>query len=336
MRIAKALIVADPWIGYILDGSKIWEMRSTAASHRGWFGLIRKGTGAVHGVARLVGVGAPLSPDEMIATFEHHRIPEAMIRSGEVAKWNTPWKLADVRRLDRPVPYRHRSGAVTWVDLDDEAIDTIARQIQGLAPARHELAPAAQPVDAVSPGRLDVVVDVSQRRRKIILDIKFKYAAPETALKPVRAGHARDAAVESAGKAEHISGAGAPFGTTIGMAGQRIGEIEINEANLTHSHFYLHAIFERFPADAVGGSNKASAARRMVTIDWGGPEPVVTDLDGKKKFFRVRGWVRSFFEMNDASAGDLVLVEQIAPYHYRVRFAKRLHESRPATAGGNR
>src|SRR4051812_33132729 len=119
MRIGKGLIIADPWIGYLLNGTKNWEMRSTGASHRGWFALIRKGTGARYGVARLIEVGAPLSPAEVIATFEHHRIPDHMVRSGEVARWNTPWKLADVHRLIRPVPYQHKSGAVTWVDLDD-------------------------------------------------------------------------------------------------------------------------------------------------------------------------------------------------------------------------
>lgn len=127
-RITKALIIADPWIGFILDGSKTWEMRASATSHRGWFGLIRKGTGAVYGVAKLVDVGRALSPAEMIAAFEYHRIPERMIRSGEVAKWNTPWKLTDVRRLRRPVPYSHKSGAVTWVELDTAAIAGIASE----------------------------------------------------------------------------------------------------------------------------------------------------------------------------------------------------------------
>ena len=54
MRITKALIVAEPWIVHLLAGSKTWEMRSQGASHRGWFGLIQKGSGTVVGVARLV------------------------------------------------------------------------------------------------------------------------------------------------------------------------------------------------------------------------------------------------------------------------------------------
>ena len=133
--ISKALIIADPWMGYLLDGSKTWEMRSSGASHRGWFGLIRKGTGAIYGIARLEDVGAPLSPEQMVAAHRHHRIPEAMIRSGEVAKWNVPWKLAEVRRLARPVAYAHKSGAVTWVELDSAAMSGIAAQVGDLGPA---------------------------------------------------------------------------------------------------------------------------------------------------------------------------------------------------------
>jgi hypothetical protein len=28
MQVTKGLIIADPWIGYVLDGSKTWEMRN--------------------------------------------------------------------------------------------------------------------------------------------------------------------------------------------------------------------------------------------------------------------------------------------------------------------
>ncbi|WP_336512293.1 exonuclease domain-containing protein [Paracoccus shandongensis] len=97
-----------------------------------------------------------------------------------------------------------------------------------------------------------------------------------------------------------------------------IGVTEITSANIEHSHIYLRNFFERFPEDAIGGSNRASVARREIAINWGGGAAVMTDLDGKKRFFRKRGWVRSFFERNGARAGDLVLVEEIGPYRYRV------------------
>ena len=255
MTISKGLIIADPWIGYILDGTKTWEMRSGSASHRGLFGLIRKGTGLICGIARLCDVGAPLSSADMSASFERHRIPEHMIRSGKVAKWNTPWKLADVRRLVTPVPYRHRSGAVTWVELDQDVTDAIALQLGE---------PPHPPVTPDAPTLLP--------------------------------------------KAN----------------GKLIGQVEITQGNLDNNHIYLRSFFDQFPDDSVGGSSRHEKAAREVTVDWGGGSPVHTDLDGSKRFFRARSWIRNFFELNGAAPGDMVLVEETEPYAYKVRLHKAL------------
>ncbi|GGC85678.1 hypothetical protein [Chelatococcus reniformis] len=280
MKIAKGLIIADPWIGYILDGTKDWEMRSSVTSHRGWFGLIRKGTGAVYGVARLTDVGRPLSPVEMMAAYEHHRIPDHMVRSGEVAKWNTPWVLADVRGLSRPVSYKHKSGAVTWVELDEAATEGLASALRGIKSFD------SRATDQLS----EAFVEKSQSE-----------ALSQPSAEPRR-----------------------PISPAVMIFESRwIGEIEINEANLRNNHFYLRPLIDRFPADVIGGSNKASAARREVTIDWGGPKPVQTDIDGKdKKFFRARGWIGAFYRLNGAQAGDVVVIEETAPYRYRVRVQK--------------
>ena len=75
MRVTKGLIIADPWIGYILDGSKKWEMRSTKTSFRGPFALIRKGTGAISGIATLVDTGRALNRVEMIESVEKIKFP---------------------------------------------------------------------------------------------------------------------------------------------------------------------------------------------------------------------------------------------------------------------
>lgn len=107
-----------------------------------------------------------------------------------------------------------------------------------------------------------------------------------------------------------------PSGHT--LSPRALGTTEITQGNLNHSHIYLRSFFEAFPEDAVGGSNRALAAPREITVDWGGGAAVMTDLDGAKRFFRKRGWIRSFFERNGVRAGDMVLVEEIAPYCYRV------------------
>lgn len=319
MRITKGLIIADPWIGYILDGTKNWEMRSSGASHRGWFALIRKGTGAAYGVARLIDVGTPLSPTEMIATFEHHRIPEHMIRSGEVAKWNTPWKLADVRRLDSPVAYRHKSGAVTWVELDDTAIAGVASQL-GTASIMGEPGVVTPLVGASRQDRFGhadtVKVDIAQGDREPHVDIERNDAKLDV-VEPVKA-------MPSTATVQTVPSPAPPIMMISQTAtGRVIGEVEITDGNLANNHIYLRSFFDRFPADAIGGSNKATRAKRDLTIEWGGAEPVQTDLDGQKKFFRARGWVGAFYQLYRARAGDRVVVEEISAYHYRVSLRKQ-------------
>ena len=285
ISISKALIVADPWIGFLLDGSKTWEMRSTATAHRGWFGLIRKGSGAIQAVARLVEVGEPLSPAGMIETFERHRIPTGMIHSGEVAKWNTPWKLADIHVLKVPVPYRHKSGAVTWVSLEDTASNEVNGQVQMVSSATLET--------------------TAQDRQ------------PSTAPRAPKTAKTLPPSVASTQSANDRKAA-MPDGSRL------IGEIEINEANLRNNHFYLRPLVHKFPDQVIGGSNKSKAAKHEVLIDWGDPVPTSTDIDGEdKKFFRARGWVGAFFKLNQAVPGDVVMISQTGPYRYRVRLKKR-------------
>ncbi len=104
---------------------------------------------------------------------------------------------------------------------------------------------------------------------------------------------------------------------------RHIGTTEITQGNIDNNHIYLRSFFEKFPADAIGGSNRASAAQREITVDWGGGTVVMTDLDGAKRFFRKRGWIREFFERHGVRAGDLVTVEEVAPYSYRVTLQQR-------------
>ncbi|NGQ92453.1 3'-5' exonuclease [Rhodobacter sp. HX-7-19] len=106
--------------------------------------------------------------------------------------------------------------------------------------------------------------------------------------------------------------------------GRHIGTTEITRGNLDNNHIYLRSFFDKFPADAIGGSNRASAAQREIAVDWGGATVVMTDLDGQKKFFRKRAWIREFFERHGARAGDMVAVEEVAPYSYRVALQRRI------------
>ena len=129
MNITRALIIAEPWISKILSGKKDWEMRSTHTSISGPVGLIAKGTGMVVGIAVIRGSKGPLSKENMLENVHRHGIPSDMIESGAVAKWNHAWQLGEVKKLSMPVPYQHKNGAVTWVNLNQEAQQLLQSQL---------------------------------------------------------------------------------------------------------------------------------------------------------------------------------------------------------------
>ena len=154
----KALIIREPWIGMILAGTKTWEMRGKPTSIRGRIGLIRGGSGAVCGSAELAGCRAALSAAEMKNTHHMHGIPLAEQSAALERGWSVPWELASIRVIDPPVPYRHPSGAVTWVNLEADVAAAIAARTDGAAlspsPAGDDregrTAPAAAPELAVA------------------------------------------------------------------------------------------------------------------------------------------------------------------------------------------
>src|SRR3546814_7558532 len=116
--------------------------------------------------------------------------------------------------------------------------------------------------------------------------------------------------------------------------GRVIGEVEITDGNIANNHIYLRAFVDRCPAEAIGGSNKATRAKRDLTIEWGGTDPVQTDLDGQKEFFRARGWIGAFYRLYCVRAGDRVVVEEIAAYRYRVSLMRCGSQGRGAGGRG--
>jgi hypothetical protein len=104
--------------------------------------------------------------------------------------------------------------------------------------------------------------------------------------------------------------------------GRLIAQTQLTEGNIQNHHFYLRGYVHRFPSDLVGGPNKTEKAGKEAAVDWGGASPVLTDIDGEKQFFRARGWIKQFFEITGACAGDWVLVEETGPYRYRASLKK--------------
>lgn len=109
-----------------------------------------------------------------------------------------------------------------------------------------------------------------------------------------------------------------PAAGRVNFRARIIGKTTLTSGNIKNNHIYLQEFFNAFPQDVIGGSNTAAAASRTISVDWGGDKAVVTDLDGTKKLFRKRGWVRKFVERTSAVAGNTVVVEMHGPYQYRV------------------
>lgn len=113
----RGLIVREPWVSLLLDGTKTWELRGSRTSHRGPTGLISSGTGTVLGTALLEGVVGPLSRGDLAAAVSKHAVDR---------NWNDAplpyanvfaWVFSDADRFAKPIAYNHKQGAVIWVKL---------------------------------------------------------------------------------------------------------------------------------------------------------------------------------------------------------------------------
>jgi hypothetical protein len=109
------------------------------------------------------------------------------------------------------------------------------------------------------------------------------------------------------------------------MAGKAIGRSVLSGGNIRNNHIKLAPLMHALPQDVIGGSSKAQIAPRRLEIEWGGSEPVTTDIDRTKSIFRARGWVRRFFEASGARENDIVIFIETEPY----RISVRLERNRP-------
>jgi hypothetical protein len=112
----KGLIIRQPYIGKILDGTKTWEMRSTKTKIRGRIALIEAGSGMIVGEANLKFSHGKLSKSVLIAYKYRHQVDD----ESKLEKWCCPWVMEDVKRYEKPIPYKHPQGAVIWVNLENQ------------------------------------------------------------------------------------------------------------------------------------------------------------------------------------------------------------------------
>lgn len=125
-----ALIVRDGPLEMILSGRKTWEMRKTHTRKRGRIALVKKGTGKIYGVADIIGSHGPLSDETMTRTSHLHGIELGRLQDPQVSQYRFAWVLANVRRLEQPVPYEHPKGAQLFVRIDPKTSRDVQDQAE--------------------------------------------------------------------------------------------------------------------------------------------------------------------------------------------------------------
>lgn len=123
----RGLLIRKPWIDLILSGRKTWEIRGSATRVRGPIALIESGSGTVVGVCELTDCVGPLTLEEFRRALRRHRATPGWFETKLPYRRTHAWVLTGARRLARPIPYRHPTGAVLWVRL----AATVARKFGG-------------------------------------------------------------------------------------------------------------------------------------------------------------------------------------------------------------
>lgn len=115
---SRALVVRPPFVDWILDGKKTWEIRGTATKIRGRIALIAGGTGTIVGTCDLVDVCGPLKVADLVANARRLNEKPGDLKGPRYYGDHTyAWVLTSASRLKKPINYRHPSGAVIWVTL---------------------------------------------------------------------------------------------------------------------------------------------------------------------------------------------------------------------------
>lgn len=109
----KALIIKKPWIDFILDGSKIWEIRGANTKIRGQIELIQSGSGLVVGCCEIVDC-KELSLEEYQSNTYNHCISDT---TKLPYKRTFAWVVKNAERYKEPRKYKHPNGAIVWVNM---------------------------------------------------------------------------------------------------------------------------------------------------------------------------------------------------------------------------
>jgi hypothetical protein len=101
--------------------------------------------------------------------------------------------------------------------------------------------------------------------------------------------------------------------------------ISITEGNLRNRHLYITGHHDFFPEECYGQSNaKKGTGHKLTLLVEGLHNPVETDIargNGNghpRDFFCKRDWVDQFFKTHRLHEGDVIAIERLDSFTYRV------------------
>jgi hypothetical protein len=94
--------------------------------------------------------------------------------------------------------------------------------------------------------------------------------------------------------------------------------ITLKPGNIKNHSIRVTGYEKFFPQDVFGSSNKSGAGTNLRLEVSKLPEPIDTDIDGTKMIFRKRGWCTEFFKAHNLHEGDVIVIEKVNPYLYKV------------------
>ena len=109
----KGLIIKKPWIDYILEGKKTWEIRGSKTSIRGSIELIQSGSGLVVGSCEIINC-IELTIEDYKSNIDKHNIQAVTTLP---YKKTYAWIISNAKRYAEPKKYKHPQGAIIWVNL---------------------------------------------------------------------------------------------------------------------------------------------------------------------------------------------------------------------------
>ena len=110
----KGLIHQTDWFNLIISGAKTIDVRTRNSHTRGTIGIIKKASKHVFGEIDLIDV-KPLTEELFYELQDQHMI----YCNWEDLVYKTPfvYYFENLIVYDKPIPYEHKRGCITWVNI---------------------------------------------------------------------------------------------------------------------------------------------------------------------------------------------------------------------------